>query len=150
MPAIEDHIHDYLEDAIEAADEQSVLFGAELHDTVYRSIKKKFGIRVGNGESDLAPTPGGAQVAEFDGAVPLVVYALVEGPDRSDRKAARSRVLEMSKAIAQLFFNDPTMGGRVSDSRVTKFPRGWDAFDSSPYAVANPLVLVNETGAVGG
>ncbi len=144
--AIEDHAHDFVEGALEAAVDGDPLHEAELHDTLYRRITKPFGIRIGDGESSLTPSSGAEEILEHDGEVPIVIYSRVEGPDRRDRKAARSRMLDVAKAVAKLFLNDPTMGGRVNDSRVTKCLRGWDEFETIPYSVANMSLLVNETG----
>jgi hypothetical protein len=144
--AIEDHVYDFIAEAIDAAEPGDAFFEAELHDTVYRRIEKEFGVRVGDGESELAPSPGDAEILEFDGTVPLVVFSLVTGADRSDRKAARARMLRVAKAVAKLFLEDPTMSNRVNDSRVTRCPRGWDSIESKPYSVANLHLLVNETG----
>ncbi len=149
--AIEDLVYDFLKETIDAAQSGEPLFGAELHDTVFRRIEKEYCIRVGDAESDLAPSPGADEELEFDGVVPLVILSVVSGPNRSDRKAARTRMIKLSKALAKLFHDDPTMGGRVNDSRVTRWPRGWDSIESKPYSISNAVLLVNETGGpVGG
>jgi len=146
MPAIEDHAYDFLKERIAAAVSGDAGYGAELHDTVYRRIEKTFGIRIGDADSDLEPNPGATEMEEFDGHMPLVIFSLVEGSDRSDRKAARSRMIALAKWVGKQFIDDPTMGGRVNDSRIKRWPRGWDSIESKPYSVANARLLVNETG----
>jgi hypothetical protein len=144
--ASEDLVFDFIEENANAAIAGEPLFEAELHDTLYRPIKKRYGIRVGDGDSELSPTPGGEELAEFNGVVPIVIYSAVTGPDRSDRKDARAKMMDVAKAVAKLFLDDPTMGGRVTDSRVKSCPRGWDSYNDIPYSVANMVLLVNETG----
>jgi len=144
--AIEDHVYDFLEAAIAAAPPGSLLADAELHDHIYREIKTEYGIRIGDGESELAPSAGDTAELEFDGFVPIVIFSAVTGADRSDRKAARSRMIGLAKEVSRAFRQDPTMGGRVNDSRIRRLPRGWDSITSTPYAVANMSLLVNEIG----
>ena len=146
MPAIEDHVYNFIKEAVAAAAPESPLAGVEVHDTVYREIEQETCIRVGDGDSDLAPNPGATAMQEFDGVVPLVVLSLLTGADRSARQACRSRMIDLSKALAMVFMEDPTMGGRVNDSRVTRWPRGWDNISSRVYSVSNAALLVNETG----
>lgn len=146
MSAIEDHVFDFLEESIAAANDPSPLVDAELHDTLFREITKDFGVRIGDGESTLEPNSGDTEVLEFDGTVPLVIFSVATGADRSDRKDARDRMIALAKAVSKLFLDDPTMNGRVNDSRVTRCPRGWDSIKSMPYSVANMDLLVNETG----
>lgn len=145
--AIEDDVFDFLEEGAAAAVEGEPLFGAELHDTVYRPITKPYGVRVGDCDSDLTPSVEAEEVLEFDVDLSIIIYSLVEGPDRRDRKAARARMVKLKKAVAKRFFDDPSMGGRVADSRIAKSQHGWDQWDSKPYAVGNLVLLVNETGA---
>jgi len=145
--AIEDHIYDFIAAAIAAAvDESDPLHQAELHDNVYRTITTEYGIRIGDGESSFAPNPGATEILEFDGVVPIVIFSQVNGADRSDRADARGRMIGLAKAVSMLFLEDPTMGGRVTDSRISRAPRGWDSIKSTPYSVANLHLLVNETG----
>jgi hypothetical protein len=144
--AIEDHVYDFLRAAIDAAQRGEPLFGAELHDHVFRKIEKEYGVRVGDADSDLAPSPGATEMREFDGFVPLVIFSVVKGANQSDRQAARTRMIELSKAVSKLFHDDPTMGGRVNDARITRWPRGWDSIEARPYSVSNAVLLVNETG----
>jgi hypothetical protein len=144
--AIEDLIYDFLAENIAAAPNDSPLFEAELHDTVYRVITQEYGIRIGDGSSELVPNPGATEIQEVNGVVPIVIFSVVTGADRADRKDARGRMIGLAKAVSKLFLDDPMMNGRVNDSRIKSAPRGWDSIESKPYSVANMHLLVNETG----
>lgn len=143
---IEDLAFEFFESGLNALGEDSPIFGAELHDTLYREITKEFGIRIGDGESDFVPNAGSTEEQEVDGVIPIVIFSLVTGADRSDRKAARTRMIRVAKWVSRLVRVDPTMGGRVNDARIKRVPRGWDSIKSAPYSVANMHLLVNETG----
>lgn len=160
--AIEDHIYDFLAESIAAAEEaaeeppaegepwvfdpDNPLAGAQLNDTVFRDITSEYGIFIWDGSSKLVPNPGATEMLEADGTVTISIFSLVTGPDRSDRAGARTRMITLSKAVAKLFMDDPTMNERVNDSRIDDWPRGWDSIKSKPYSVANAQVLVNEYG----
>lgn len=148
--AIEDLTYDFLKEEIAAVvtDSSHALYKAELHDHLYHKISDSpgYGIRIGDCESVLAPSPGAAEMEEFDGDLTLVVFVRVVGGDKADRTAARAKVLAISKAVAKLFIEDPTMGNRVNDARVMRCPRGWDSIGSQPYAVCNLPLLVNDSG----
>src|SRR5258708_5287641 len=116
--AIEDLIHDFVAEKIAVAPSNSPLSGAELHDTVYRTITAEYGIRIGDGDSELVPNPGATEIQEVNGVVPIVIFSLVTGPDHADRKDARGRMIGLAKAVAKLFLDDPMMNGRVNDSRI--------------------------------
>lgn len=145
--AIEDRIFDFITEQVEAiVDEEHPLFGLELLDSAYARITKVRGLQVDDGESDFAPTPGAEEIEEFDGQVTLVVYRLVEGPDRTQRRAARADAITIAKEVAKLFLLDPTMNERVNDSRVLRCLRGWANINSVPYSIMNVPLIVNETG----
>lgn len=146
--AIEDEVFDFLEEKIAEAGEGDELFEAELHDHLYSKISAQpgYGIRVGDCESVLAPNPGSTEMEEFDADLTLVVFARVTGAERAKRKEARTKVLLLSKAVAMLFVEDPTLGGRVNDGRVMRCLRGWDNISGVPYAVVNMPLLVNDSG----
>lgn len=157
---IEAHVYDFLKDAVDAAndpdtgDEDSPFFGAELHQHVFQKFDdaKWFGIRVGNGESTLAPNSGATEIEEFDGSLTLVTFTRLKTSDFSDLEDARTKAFDLAKAVAFLFVTEdpvhgPTMGGRVNDARVTRCPRGFDEFDSSLYAVCNMPLIVNDSGS---
>jgi hypothetical protein len=148
--AIEDHVADFLQDAIDAAIIAAVdgdlLIEADLHDTVYRPFTKPNGIRVGNAQSVLAPNSGQTEVLEFDARLPIIIFSRVEKDERTDRKRARGEAVALAKRVTQLLLDDPTLGGRVNDARVPDpVPRDFDNWDSKPYAVAEVGLLINES-----
>jgi hypothetical protein len=136
----------FLEEAVAGAAQGTALAGAELHDTTYEVIKTDYGVRIGDCVSEFAPLPGGDLVDEFDGLVTLICFARVVGPDKTHRHAAREKSLDISKAVAKLFLDDPSMNGRVRDSRVLWAARGYDSIGAEPYAVCRLQMIVNETG----
>ena len=145
--AIEDRIIEFLQESIAAVvDEEHPLFEAELLDSPYAPITKDYGISVDDGDSAFAPTPGAEDIEEFDGNLTLVIYSVVNGPDYTERKAARTRAINLAKEVAKLFLLDPTMNERVNDSRVLRCLRGWAGIQSVPYAIMNVPLIVNETG----
>jgi hypothetical protein len=145
----ENDTFEFLEEAVAAVAPDDVLYGIEVHETVYQTIKKDSGVRVGNGESQLAPLPGGGAIEEFDCLLSLVCFARVTGADKTDRVMARDQAMDIAKAVSMLFLTDPSMGGRVRDSRVLKARRGFDSIGSQPFAVCELQVVVNETGQQG-
>jgi hypothetical protein len=144
---IEDAIFEYVDAAVTAAQEGSALYLAELHGTVYESMTKDYGIRIGDCESDLAPLAGGEAMEEFDALVTIVIFWRVVGADKSARRPARDNARALALATAKLFFDDPTMGGRVRDSLVGTCVRGYDSIEGADeYAVVNMPLLVNMSG----
>lgn len=141
----EDAIDEYLTAAAEAAAEGQLLFGAEVHDTVYSTISD-FGFRLSDCESDPAPLPEGDGMDEFDAQLTLVCFSRVAGQDRTDRKAARDKARALMLAAAQLFFDDTTAGGRVRDVLVGRCRRGFDTEGDDIYAVVNMPLTINGTG----
>jgi hypothetical protein len=153
---IEALVYDFLAAAILAAadDEDDPLFDAELHRHVYQKFddKKWFGIRIGNGASDLAPNPGATEVEEFDGSVLLVIFARIKKPDHSDVETPRTKAFAVAKEVARLFIAEdpvhgPTMGQRVNDARVLRGIRDFGEWNSSLYAVCQLPLLINDTGS---
>jgi hypothetical protein len=146
---IEDLIYDFLDPVLTAAqsDNEDPLFGVTLHDTVYRPIDNESDcyVQIGGCDSNLAPNAGATEMLEFDGDVTLICLVRVTGADRRDREAARTRVVEITKAVAKQFLDDPTMGTRVNDSRILKCPRDWTSINSTPFALTNVPMIVNET-----
>lgn len=139
--------HDFIKDAIDAAEEGDVLFGAILHDTVYGDISEAaFGVRIGDCDADCAPLPEGEGMEEFDARLWIVVFARVEGIETSDRATARLKARALWLRVAGLFFDDTTMGGRVRDVLVKRGRRGFDDEGGNLFAVVNIPLLVNGTG----
>lgn len=148
--SIETAIHDAIKVAIEAAVDGDALYDAELHDTLYARVTKLFGVRVGDVEASVAPTPGGEKVEEFDATLPLQSFARVQGDTAEARATAREQARGIARAVAKIFFDDPTLGGRVRDSLVVGLKCGWGQVQAAPYAVAVLMVLVNGTGQEAG
>jgi hypothetical protein len=147
--SIENHTFEFLEAAVNTAIDGEALYGAETLETVYQTIKREFGIRVGDCEAKLAPLPGGEAIEEFDGLVTLSCFARVAGTNKTMRMVARDKAIEVAKAAAKHFLDDPTMQGRVRNSRVVSARRGFENIGSQPYAVCNLELIVNETGQLG-
>lgn len=155
---IEAHVYDFLAEKCadindaeanfgEEDPEHSALFGAELHQHIYQKFDEKnywFGIRVGNGESTLAPNPGQTEMEEFDGNLTLVAFARIKKADNSDVEDARSKAFAVAKAVAQLFIDNPTIGGRVNYLKVDRCPRGFDEWATKLYAVCNMPLTINQ------
>ena len=142
---IEDSTHDFIEVAISAAEEDSTFHGAELHDTVY-TLMGEYGYRIGDCESDPAPLPGGEGMEEFDAELAVYCFARIAGEEKTNRKAARNKARELMLAVAGLFFDDTTMGGRVSDVLVGRCVRGYTDQGGDVFAVAIVPLTVNGTG----
>jgi len=49
--------------------------------------------------------------------------------------------------IYRIIREDSTLGGRVCDSLLIRGARGYDTFDSEPYAVGNVRLIINPSGA---
>lgn len=144
--------HDFINDAIEAAEEGDPLFGAKLHDTVYGDISEdEFGVRIGDCVSDCAPVEDdgeadGLRMEEFDARLRVVVFARVKGTEVADRSAARAAARSLWLRVAKLFFDDTTMGGRVRDVLTRRAERGFDEEGGNLYAVVSTPLLINGTG----
>jgi hypothetical protein len=93
--------------------------------------------------------PGGEAIEEFDGLITLSCFARVAGTNKTMRMVARDKAIEVAKAAAKHFLDDPTMQGRVRNSRVVSARRGFENIGSQPYAVCNLELIVNETGQLG-
>ncbi|HQU84502.1 MAG TPA: hypothetical protein PKY59_15295 [Pyrinomonadaceae bacterium] len=139
------NVFDFLEEKKAQAANDSILKTLELHDTVYQNIKTDQGVRLGETPSDFSPMQGG-ELKEFDAAVPLIVFARVKGTDKTERQEALQKVFTISKEIAKLFFQDDELGGRVCNSMLTRWTRGFDDMDGEPYAVSNTSLIVNPSG----
>lgn len=142
---IEDSTHDFIAEAVGAAEEGSAFFDAELHDTVYTSMGE-YGVRIGDCESDVAPLPGDEGMEEFDAELSLYCFARIAGEEKADRKAARNKARGLMLAVAGLFFDDTTMGGRVRDVLVRRCVRGYTDQGADVFAVAVVPLVVNGTG----
>jgi len=137
----------FLEEKLNAAQNGEILFGLDLHDTIWKKIENDNGVRIGDAESDFAPNVENL-LQEFDAVLTLVCFAKILGTNKSERAEARKKVFQISQAVAQLFHDDHTMSGRVCDSRILGAVRGWDSINSHPYAVVNMPIVFNESGEI--
>lgn len=146
---VEDLAFDFLTEKIAAAAAGDTLFEQALHDTVFKNIDKETisGIRIGDAESSFAPNYLN-EMQEFDAVLILVCFARIEGKDKTERRAARRKAFQITKAVAKVFKDDPHMNQRVCDSRVLTVIRGWELFNGHPYAVVNMPIIFNESGAI--
>jgi hypothetical protein len=142
---IEDAVADFLQAAVDVANEPDVLHGAAVLDD-YQTIQGDYGFIVGECTSDVAPMPGGA-MAEYDALLTVVAFARVTGEDKTERKAARTKARALMLRAAGLFSTDTSMAGKVRDSQVLRCRRGFDSISrAEPYAVAHIPLIVNATG----
>ena len=133
--SVERDVFQFLEEAIALAGASAgtvALVGLEVNETVYQLIKTDRGVRVGDGESQLAPVPGGERVDEFDCFLSVICFARVTGADKTDRVAAREDAIDIGRAVSLVFLADPSMNGRVRDSRVLRARRGFDSTRDRP------------------
>lgn len=145
--SIEDLIFDFVSAAVEAAAEDTAIFGAEVHETIYGKITKVKVIQIGPCESSPAPNHDASETEEFDGD-PVLVFLRQVG-DRNvptNYRDARRAVLAMMKQVAKLVTDDATLGGRVIDCLPGRMVRGFTTLDSQPFALGNLTLRVNETG----
>ncbi len=150
----EELVYQFIRQAVDAAATDSPLCGLEVHDHFYRKIEQDAGIRVGEAGGQLSPTAGGESFGEYNVQMLLVVYARIEGThkDGAERIEARRRASRIAKAVAQLFWDNPSCDEKFRDTRCYDFVRGFDSLTKADhYAVVNLTLLVNEVGqAIGG
>lgn len=142
---IEISVFEFLETAIAAAADTSALCDIELHDTVYQKIQSAAGVRIS--ECVSMPSPGvGGEIKEIDAVLTLVVFAKVEGKDKSARAEALTRCWAIESALVSLLNENASLGDRVCDLLIGRSVRGYDVFDGEPFAVANIPLTVNPMG----
>ena len=146
--SVETGLYNTLETAIADAEEGDALFDAELHNTLYERITKEYGVRIGDANFDLSPAPGGA-IEEWDVLGMIQIFAQA-GEDPAKQIAAREKVRALVIAVAQVLFDNVTLGGAVNDSRILGGQRGWANVQTVRHAVADLHLIANETGALGG
>ena len=140
-------LFEFLQESVDAAVPEPVLYGIDVQDTVWRSItnEKPNGVRISDAVSTMRPDVGGG-LKEFDAELQLVCFAKVDGADLKERSSAMQRVYEIQQAITGLLLQDPELGDRVCDVDVERASRGFDTFDGKPYAVAMIPLTINPTG----
>lgn len=139
----------FLEAAVAAAATGTALDGAQVNDTPAPLYVKDYGVTVMDAAFVPVPKPGGG-LGEYDGELHFIVYARVTGADKRNRNAAVDKATDVLMAASALFFNDPSIGGAVCDSRVArpgeKVRSDFDAIGSQPYAIYVAVLHYNERG----
>jgi hypothetical protein len=143
-----EQVTDLSDDENALFDPSSPLYQAEVLKDEYEEQKKDIGIRIGKCVGRVAPNSGQTRIKQEDAPLTLIFYKRISRGDKQARSSYRDDVVMMAEAAALLFFNDPTIGGRVELVRPLTIPRGMDDTDASPYAIANLTLVVNETGAI--
>lgn len=138
-------VFDFFDAEISGALQSDVLFGVQLHDTVFQGIKKTGDavtdrvIRISEATSELDPC---CNWAERSANLTIVLAARIQGSDKTERQAALIDVFKLQKAVAERL-EDRTLGGRVIDLQPESAVRGYDVFEGEPYAVVNIPLLIN-------
>lgn len=138
-------LFEFLTERIKAAASGDVLFEIELHDTVWQSITRESGIRISDVICEMAPEPGGG-MKEWDVHIELACFAKVEGNDKKQRQPAMLRAFQLQQAVCKLLVQYQDLNGRVCDVLVRRGSRGYDTFDSNPYAVGSVPLVINPSG----
>lgn len=147
MKPVETQLFEFLEAAVEAAVEGEVLFGVQVHDTVWQTIKKTGdavhdrGIRISEASSDLLPLNGCFK--EVNAHLTIVCFVRVAGKDKTERLSATEALFELQHAVMRLLWDESTFDDRVVDSYMQRADRGYDVFDGDVYAVANIPITIN-------
>lgn len=154
----EERVYQFIKTAVDAAtatnDAGLPLFGLEVHDHFFRKIETNAGIRIGTASGQISPFPGGEEFGEYNVNLTLVVYVRIVGTqkDGDERTEAMRQVCDISKALAALFWDNPSCDERFRDTRLRDFIRGYDSLKAAdPYAVGNLTLIINEMGGtIGG
>ena len=146
MTSFESALYTTIAAAIDVAEEGGALFEVELLATVYEPVNEARAIRIGDTNADFAPASGGV-VEEWDvlGRIEILSRPADDTPEAFI--AAREDVRNLSLAVAQILFDNPTLSGGVSDSRILGGTRGWGNLKTQRHAAANLHLIANETGA---
>lgn len=145
MISSEHNLFLFLQSAIVGSPDGDPLHDAELHDTEHQVITHDRGIRIGDGRSQLAPNADGS-LAEFDAEVELTCFVRVAGTDKTERLTARDGVIDLAAAVARLFYNDQTLGGRVCDLQIGPIRREFASINGQPFALARMPITINPSG----
>lgn len=135
-------LFDFLSEKVAAAVSTSVLYDLEVHDTIHQTITKPRGLRISEVVGDLSPDPGNV-IQEYDVEIVIVCFAKIDGSDKKDRQPALTAVFQIQKEIYRILFAESTLGNRVCESLPRKGSRGYDSWDSQPWAVANIPIVIN-------
>jgi hypothetical protein len=147
MTSLETALYEVLKAAIDAAAGGDTLFEVELLASVYDPATTGRAIRIGDSNFDLAPAPGGA-MEELDVLGNVEILSRPEDDTPAAFVAAREDGRVLALAVGQALFDDPTLGGRVQDSRILGGVAGWGSLRTEKYRVVRLHVIGNETGAL--
>lgn len=154
MKTTEERVYEFIKAAVDAVTlttptPDSALYDLEVHDHFFRKIKTDAGIRVGTASGELSPFEAETGWGEYNVEILLVIYARIADTQKDDdnRTLAMRRVSDIAKAVAALFWDNPSCDAVFRDTRIRRFDRGFDSLTKSDhYAVANLTLYVNEVG----
>src|SRR5262245_53575413 len=121
---IEESVYQTIKNAIEAAEIDSPLRGAEIYATEYERINAAFGFQVGDVECEFAPRING-EIDEYNAAMNLKVFVRVGEVTPEKLAQSRTQLASLMRAVVKVFQDDPTLGNIVCDVRVENGKRGW-------------------------
>lgn len=139
-------LYDFLYEAFASSPETSLVYSAELHDTIYQTITKPRCVRISDTVSDLSPVAG-MEMREFDAQLVIAGVVKVPGKQKAQRQACIQEVFDLQREICDLLILDSTLGGRVCDSLIRTCSRGFDVLAGEPYAVVNIPMVINPRSA---
>ena len=150
----EERVYGFLKSAVDAAtatnDAALPLFDLQVLDHPYRLITKDAGIIVDSDvEGDLSPFDLAEAMGEFNVVMAVVCFARVPSTqkDGDERREAMRQANDIAKAVALLFWNNPSCDERFRDTRCTRFVRGFTTLKKADtYAQCALTLLVNEVG----
>jgi hypothetical protein len=146
MTNLETALYLVVKAAIDAAEEGDALFGVELLKTVYEPATTRRAIRIGDSNADYSPLSGG-QIEEFDVIGNLEILSQPEDDSGDAFVAVREDARALALSVAQLVFDDVTLGDRVQDSRILGGVSGWGNLRAQVHRIVRLHVIANETGA---
>lgn len=151
---VEERVYDFLKAAVDAVTlttptPDHALFDLEVHDHFFRKIKTDVGVRVGTANGQLSPFEAEVGWGEYNVEILLVVFARIEQTQKDDdnRTLAMRRARDVAKAVAALFWDNPSCDAAFRDTRILDYVAGYDSLTKSDhYAVVNLTLRVNGVG----
>lgn len=151
---VEERVYDFLKAAVDAVTlttptPDHALFDLEVHDHFFRKIKTDVGVRVGTASGQLSPFEAEAGWGEYNVEILLVVFTRIEQTQKDDdnRTLAMRRARDVAKAVAALFWDNPSCDAAFRDTRILDYVAGYDSLTKSDhYAVVNLTLRVNGVG----
>lgn len=138
-------LFEFLEAAIAAAAVDDVIYGLELHDTIFQTITKGRGLRISDTVGSFSPK-GDMVESEYDVMITIAAFSKVMGQNQNARTPAMTDVFQIQQAVYALIRSDETLGGRVCDTLLRPGARSYDALDGSAFAVASIPLVINPSG----